>query len=268
MTAIKYTNSIIIVKEFTTAIALALTILFIILTMNPEGNIIFNLLIKSFVLYTIYLSLKLYLKTFKDNFYITKQIWKGFSFKVLLKNFGIFLLTLMLVLTINKIPFLSYGWTDFFLMKSNNVFISSVVDLKTTKTFPLFYSLFYLAILLFLIPDFVHFEEQIFRKGKTSFKSRIISSIKFGLIHCIVGVSVGTGIALILPGLYFSKVYKKAYDKEINYSDKTKTTEVQIKKAHDKATITSSTHHALYNTLIISFIFIYILYQIITTINA
>jgi len=255
----------IILREFTVAIGYALTFLFLLSTsISGQGHLLIGkIVIKIFVIYTMYLSMKLFAKTFKKNVVLTLNIWKGFTFKIFFKAFGVLVLTLMGMTILKKIPFLNYGWTDLFWVKSNNIFISSMLEPQTTNIYPLVYAMVYFIIVLALIPDFVYFEEKVFRKGKLDFKSRMINSVKFGLVHCIVGVSIGTGLALVIPGYYFSKVYKKAYQKQLQ--DSTEKDESSKKKYHINATVQSATHHALYNTIIITMIILYLGYSIITS---
>lgn len=64
-------------------------------------------------------------------------------------------------------------------------------------------------LLLAQLSSFSRSEELLFRKGTKSWRGAVVRSIAFGLAHMIVGVPFGTGIALILSGLYFSYLYFK-----------------------------------------------------------
>lgn len=59
------------------------------------------------------------------------------------------------------------------------------------------------------IPRLAKREEEVFRHRIRSPKEAIIKSIKFGYVHCLVGVPLAIGTALIIPGLVFSYIYSK-----------------------------------------------------------
>lgn len=57
------------------------------------------------------------------------------------------------------------------------------------------------------VPRLALNEEYAFRKGVKKPPEIAVSSIKFGLMHCIVGVPIGFGLALSIAGLWFSMQY-------------------------------------------------------------
>ncbi len=64
------------------------------------------------------------------------------------------------------------------------------------------------AILLFLnLPRLARYEEDAFRRGTKDWKDGAWRSLKFGLLHCLVGVPLGFGLALGLGGLWFTYHY-------------------------------------------------------------
>lgn len=66
------------------------------------------------------------------------------------------------------------------------------------------------VLLLFLnLPGLARNEEEIYREGTKNWTDAIPRSLKFGIMHCLVGVPVAAGIALALPGLWFTSEYFK-----------------------------------------------------------
>lgn len=118
----------------------------------------------------------------------------------------------------------------------------------------------FIVFLIVLIPQLVHLEEQIFRFKKLSRKARIISSAIFGLFHGFVGVNLMGMILLMVFGYFLSKVYVISYHKAIaesdidNFEDDT--------EFHKKALFSSTVYHACWNTLILTFILLCLLYTL------
>ncbi len=50
-------------------------------------------------------------------------------------------------------------------------------------------------------------EEVVFRQGTSSWFDGLIRSLLFGIAHCLVGVPIGTGIAIAVPGIWFTSQY-------------------------------------------------------------
>jgi hypothetical protein len=69
------------------------------------------------------------------------------------------------------------------------------------------------AILLLLLPKTAYWEEITFRHEITEFKKSITSNIKFGFLHCLVGVPLWIGAVLILVGFVFTMRYIREYKK-------------------------------------------------------
>lgn len=66
---------------------------------------------------------------------------------------------------------------------------------------------FFVIGFLWLLPLFALIEERVFRAGTGSWTEGVVRSVIFGLVHCLVGVPLGVGIALTLPGLWFTRQY-------------------------------------------------------------
>jgi hypothetical protein len=93
------------------------------------------------------------------------------------------------------------------------------------------------------LPYLAKGEEETFRSLVFGVKNRIITSIKFGLVHMIVGVPLFVALILAVVGYIFSIFYVKAFNKAA-MSDPY--------SADKMAVLASTSVHAKYNFLIIT----------------
>lgn len=98
-------------------------------------------------------------------------------------------------------------------------------------------------LLTLALPYLAKGEEQSFRSLVFGTKNRIITSIKFGLVHMIVGVPLFIALVLAVIGYIFSIFYVKAFNKAAKVDPYT---------ADEVATNVSTSVHAKYNFLIIT----------------
>lgn len=93
-----------------------------------------------------------------------------------------------------------------------------------------YFGVFFLLMLFLNLPRLARREEEMFREGTKDWKDAIPRSLKFGLIHCVVGVPIGLGLCLAIPGMWFTHQY--------------------FRGGVDKATL----YHAVNNMLVVGFI--------------
>ena len=98
-------------------------------------------------------------------------------------------------------------------------------------------------ILSLALPYLAKGEEETFRSLVFGTKKRIITSIKFGLVHMIVGVPLFIALILAVVGYIFSIFYVKAFYKAAA---------VDPYSADKVAILASTSVHAKYNFLIIT----------------
>ena len=98
-------------------------------------------------------------------------------------------------------------------------------------------------LLTLALPYLAKGEEQSFRSLVFGTKNRIITSIKFGLIHMVVGVPLFIALILAVVGYIFSIFYVKAFAKAAKVDPYT---------ADEVAVNVSTSVHAKYNFLIIT----------------
>lgn len=125
-------------------------------------------------------------------------------------------------------------------------------NLKTTKKSPIDFRWLFLPplwlIFMVAVPFWAQAEEKMFRQGVHSWKGMIINSIKFGLVHLIMGIPIYIALALSVPGFLFACRYKYAYDKHF----KRFRNEIQAQEA---GVFASTADHAIYNAILITFLF-------------
>ena len=93
------------------------------------------------------------------------------------------------------------------------------------------------------LPYLAKGEEEAFRSMVFGTKKRIITSIKFGLVHMIVGVPLFVALILAVVGYIFSIFYVKTFNKAAK---------VDPYSADKVAILASTSVHAKYNFLIIT----------------
>jgi membrane protease YdiL (CAAX protease family) len=71
------------------------------------------------------------------------------------------------------------------------------------------------GVMVFCLPFFAYAEELIYRSYIFSLKERIISSLKFGFMHMLVGVPLIAALVLCVFGFTLSIIYLKIYDREV-----------------------------------------------------
>lgn len=72
-----------------------------------------------------------------------------------------------------------------------------------------FFGVLFFLLLLLALPKLAILEEESFREGTESWPEGIFRSIVFGLVHMIVGVPLGAGLAITIAGLVFTRQYFK-----------------------------------------------------------
>ena len=100
------------------------------------------------------------------------------------------------------------------------------------------------SVLILFIPKASYWEEIRFRHNITEFKKSILSNVKFGFAHCLVGVHLWIGFILVLIGFVYT--FKYIYD---------------YKKTNslDSALESSTSLHGKYNTILVILLIISLL---------
>ena len=178
------------------------------------------------------------------------KVWKAIRFRMVLENIGVIVMVGISAYLLHSVSFLSYGWTNLLYEEGGNIIAAPMIEADQSKSLLVRgLPLIFIALLILVFPFLANIEEKIFRKGASSWQGIIIRSVVFGLIHCIMGVSIGVGLAISLAGFYFATKYRKAYFKKLNqYTEKSYST---IKLAEDHGVFVSTVYHTTYNTTLV-----------------
>ena len=69
------------------------------------------------------------------------------------------------------------------------------------------FGLIFIGLLALNLPRLARREEEVFRRGTQNWMDAAFRSLKFGLIHMVVGVPLGAALALWITGMFFSWRY-------------------------------------------------------------
>lgn len=114
------------------------------------------------------------------------------------------------VLLVRILPWLNYSWISAVVAAgSGQAQAGGTNPIAAPLFLPLIGPMF-AALLLFCLPLLTRAEERAFRRGTRSMVHAVPRSLVFGLAHCIVGVPLAAGLAISVPGMWFSYVYLTA----------------------------------------------------------
>ena len=175
----------------------------------------------------------LYRQRKKDN--ISYRIVLFTRHKDWLLAFGLVVAVISLLVLIEPyIPqFLRFGLFSLLDKGGTN---ANVEIIKQSSSISILLMLVVFAILMLLVPKAAMWEEEKFRYGITELKKSIFTNVKFGMLHCLVGVPIWIGIVLIFIGFAYTLKYLSTYKK---YKD------------HDLAVWSSTSLHGKYNVILI-----------------
>lgn len=173
------------------------------------------------------------------------QVWKRFRWKMFFQAFGVVLLTIATGLALAQVPGLNYGWLHLFFAGGGNVLIKPLT-IGTDSSYEVvrWLPVLFLTGFLLAIPFLAKMEEEQFRKGHTKWGRIILQSVKFGPIHCLAGIPLAFGIALIVSGLFYGYHYKRSFESNVRRLGR--------EAAEEEAVMVSTTYHSMYNTIVLS----------------
>lgn len=70
-----------------------------------------------------------------------------------------------------------------------------------------YFGLIFGVLLIFNLPSLAMTEEKWFRLGTQDWLQGLYLSLLFGMVHCLVGVPIATGLAISIGGLWFTHQY-------------------------------------------------------------
>jgi len=170
--------------------------------------------------------------------YFTRPLDYLWSFLMML---GV--MTTVITLTSVGLPkFMTWSWISMLGDGSADAPSGNILAAPFKSGSVIIISIFWLLLALAL-PYLAKGEEKVFRSLVFSTKKRIITSIKFGLIHMVVGVPLFIALILAVVGYIFSIFYVKAFKKAAKVDPYT---------ADEVALNVSTSVHAKYNFLIVT----------------
>ncbi len=180
----------------------------------------------------------------RRNYQFVWSVWRRFRVKMFFECLVLFVLTLAIAILLWQVPGLNWGWLNLFSSTGGNMLIQPVQEgsKSSNELIRLLVPLFFIALAI-VLPFLAKAEEEDFRKGVTEWGEITKKSIKFGLIHCLVGIPLAAGIAIILPGLFYGLKYKRAFDANVKV--------MGCRQAQDEAVMISTTYHTMYNTIVV-----------------
>ncbi len=143
---------------------------------------------------------------------------------------------LAVAIPLMSLPVLRWGWWSAIGGEGNPVFGSSSATAGSALEWAI--PVVFVALLIPALPLFAHAEEVVFRRGAQhwSTRRRAFKVVQFGLAHAIIGIPIGTALALSIGGAYFMAVYLRA---------------IRRGATEAAATIESARAHAVYNGTIV-----------------
>lgn len=190
------------------------------------------------------------IRFFLDEPKLFKQIYFG-RVKDYFWAFLLFLgtMTTLSLLSMVELPtFLSFSWIKLLGGSGTNLIANPGLT-EGSSTFAFIGSFIFYFCLIVILPYLAKIEELSFRSQRFSVKERVISSIKFGFVHMIVGVPVFAAILLCFIGYIFSIRYKKSFYKHYEQYP-------SFDKSEDEAIDSVTSLHAKFNFIIISLLLI------------
>jgi len=196
----------------------------------------------------------------------SKQAKLNFVVKIYFKSgiltyvraFGIVVTTITLgtLIYLYAPEFLRWGWGNLIFGNSGNVALQPLTtasqvgqavseiqgsgfDFRWLFLIPVW------LIFILALPFWAEVEEKMFRQGIHSWKGITINSIKFGLVHLIMGIPICWALTLSIPGFLFACRYKYTYHRHLRkFKDEAKAQEAGVRA--------STADHAIYNAILIT----------------
>ncbi len=165
-------------------------------------------------------------------------------------------ITLGIVVYLHVPEFLRWGWGNLIFGNSGNAALqplttASQVGQTVTEIqgsdfdYRWIFLLPVWMIFILAFPFWAEVEEKLFRQGVHSWKGITINSIKFGLIHLIMGIPICWALTLSVPGFLFACRYKYAYHRYFKqFKDEAKAQQAGVRA--------STADHAIYNAILVT----------------
>jgi hypothetical protein len=140
-----------------------------------------------------------------------------------------------------QVPGLDWGWWSALGGQGNPVFGAS--DSTAGTVWEWLVPAVFVLLLIPALPLFAYAEEQMFRRGAQQWttRRRAVKVVQFGLVHVLIGIPIGTALALSVGGAYFMATYLRAF---------------RSHPSEAEATLESTRAHTAYNGSIITLVLV------------
>jgi hypothetical protein len=110
-----------------------------------------------------------------------------------------------------EIPPLRFGWWTALGGLGNPV--TGTTDQTTGTALEWLVPLVFITLLVPALPLFAFREEELFRLGAEDWsgRRRVLRAVQFGLVHAVIGIPLGVGLALGVGGGYFQWAYLRGF---------------------------------------------------------
>ncbi len=181
----------------------------------------------------------------RRNYDFVWSVWRRFRLTMFFECLSILVLTATVCAVLMRLPGFNYGWIDLFFAEGGNMLIRPILEgsNSTNILVRIMVPMFFVA-LAFVLPFLARSEERIFRSGHYEWGAIVKQSVKFGLAHCLAGVPLAAGIALIIPGLFYGFKYKRAFDR-------CRRVNMDYWRAAEEALMLSTTYHTMCNMILV-----------------
>lgn len=172
---------------------------------------LFNLIASLVIAYSLYNSYKDFRKdsSVLRKSYLNRPLDFLWSFLMVV---GVFI-SLALLSTIELPKFMTWSWLSIFSSTDGKAPSGNIIAAPFNSGSIVIIALFWLMLSLAL-PYLAKSEEEAFRSMVFGIKNRIITNIKFGLVHMIVGVPLYIALILAVCGYVFSIFYVNVFNKK------------------------------------------------------
>lgn len=166
------------------------------------------------------------------------EVFSSISASIVFQNVLVIVVVIAVFVGLTEVaPFFKWSWFSLFSREDPETGESTPQEGTNIHLIPSnvkYFGLVFLILFAINLPRYAHMEEEWFREGTISWGQGLFMSVLFGLAHCLVGVSIGTGLAISVAGLWFTHQY--------------------FVGGVDLSTV----HHTTYNLILISILFLFL----------
>jgi hypothetical protein len=141
------------------------------------------------------------------------QLLRGVRWRDVLCSLPVIVAIVVTYTVLSSVPGMTWGWWTALGGLGNPVF--GTTDSTAGTPLEVVIPVVFLALLIPALPLLVWREEWVFRRGAEA-RTRWHNArraVGFGLAHALVGIPIGAALALSIGGFWFTRVYRRAFDR-------------------------------------------------------